>query len=122
MHTAYLVVTFIAIAFDGFSGIAALVHFAPILPGMESAGVPVSWLTFPIGTLKTLGTVGLIVGLWIPTIGTAAAAGLVVFFVCAVYTHVLAHDISGQMMFGGFLLALNCAALGVAIAAHPAVI
>lgn len=122
MHSAYLVVTFIAIAFDGFSGIAALVHFAPILPGMESAGVPVSWLTFPIGTLKTLGTVGLIVGLWIPAVGVAAAAGLVVFFVCAVYTHVLAHDISGQMMFGGFLLALNCAALGVALAAHPGVI
>ncbi|HEX5254560.1 MAG TPA: DoxX family protein [Mycobacterium sp.] len=122
MHTAYLAVTFIAIAFDGFSGVAALAHFAPILPGMESAGVPVSWLRFPIGTLKTLGTVGLIVGLWVPAIGIAAAAGLVMFFVCAVYTHVLAHDISGQMMFGGFLLALNAAALGVAIAAHPAVL
>lgn len=122
MHTAYLIVTIIAIAFDGFSGIAALVHFAPILPGMQSAGVPVSWLRFPIGTLKTLGALGLIVGLWVPAIGIAAAAGLVVFFVCAVYTHVLAHDITGQMMFGGFLLALNCAALGVAIAAHPTVL
>lgn len=122
VHIAYLVVTIIAIAFDGFSGIAALVHFAPILPGMQSAGVPVSWLRFPIGTLKTLGTLGLVVGLWVPAIGIAAAAGLVVFFVCAVYTHVLAHDITGQMMFGGFLLALNCAALGVAIAAHPTVL
>lgn len=122
MHSAYLVVTFIAIAFDGFSGIAALAHFAPIMPGMASAGVPVSWLRFPIGTLKTLGTLGLVVGLWIPAIGIAAAAGLVMFFVCAVYTHVLAHDITGQMMFGGFLLALNCAALTTAIAAHPAVL
>lgn len=122
MHTTYLVVTYIAIAFDGFSGIAALVHFAPILPGMASAGVPVSWLRFPIGTLKTLGTAGLIVGLWVPAIGIAAAAGLVVFFVCAVYTHVLAHDITGQMMFGGFLLALNCAALAAVIAAHPTVL
>ncbi|OBK92997.1 DoxX family protein [Mycobacterium sp. 1165178.9] len=122
MDTTYLVVTFIAIAFDGFSGIAALVHFAPILPGMAGAGVPVSWLRFPIGTLKTLGALGLIVGLWVPAIGIAAAAGLVIFFVCAVYTHVLAHDITGQMMFGGFLLALNCIALAVAIAAHPTVL
>ncbi len=122
MQTAYLAVTFIAIAFDGFSGIAALVHFAPILPGMASAGVPVSWLRFPIGTLKTLGTAGLIAGLWIPAIGIAAAAGLVMFFVCAVYTHVLAQDISGQMMFGAFLLALNCVALAVMIAAHPTVL
>lgn len=122
MHTAYLVVTLTAIAFDGFSGVAALVHFAPILPGMASAGVPVSWLRFPIGTLKTLGTVGLVVGLWVPAIGIAAAAGLVIFFVCAVYTHVLAHDITGQMMFGAFLLALNCAALTAAIAAHPGIL
>ena len=122
MHTAYLVVTYIAIAFDGFSGIAALVHFSPILPGMASAGIPESWLTFPIGTLKTLGTLGLIVGLWIPAIGIAAAAGLVMFFVCALYTHVLARDFTSMVAFGGYMLALNCAALAVAIAAHPAVL
>ena len=119
MHTAYLVVTFIAIAFDGFSGGAALAHFAPIMPGMASAGVPVSWLRFPIGTLKTLGTLGLIAGLWIPSIGIAAAAGLVLFFVCALYTHVLANDITGQMYFGGFMLSLNCAALAVTIMENP---
>ena len=119
MHTAYLVVTFIAIAFDGFSGGAALAHFSPIMPGMASAGVPVSWLRFPIGTLKTLGTLGLVVGLWIPAVGIAAAAGLVLFFVCAIYTHVLARDITGQMYFGGFMLSLNCAALAAAILANP---
>ena len=59
MHTAYLVVTLIAIGIDGFSGVSALVHFAPILPPMQRAGVPLSWLTFPIGTLKTLGALGL---------------------------------------------------------------
>jgi hypothetical protein len=122
MHMAYLIVTAIAVTFDGFSGVAALVHFAPILPGMESAGVPVSWLRFPIGTLKSLGAVGLVAGLWFPAIGIAAAAGSVIFFVCAVYTHVLARDITGQMMFGGFLLSLNCVALAVAIAAHPTVL
>ena len=53
--TAYVVVTLLAIAANTFSGVAALVHFKPILPGMAKAGVPESWLTFPTGTLKTAG-------------------------------------------------------------------
>ena len=121
MHTAYLVVTLIAIGIDGFSGVSALVHFAPILPPMERAGVPLSWLTFPIGTLKTLGALGLVVGLWLPPIGLAAAAGLTIFFICAVYTHVLANDISGQFVFAGFLLVLNGATFALTLVAHPAV-
>ncbi|WP_238598874.1 hypothetical protein [Saccharothrix sp. ALI-22-I] len=52
MTTAHTVVSLLAIAFNGFSGVAALLHFKPIIPGMEKAGVPVSWLRFPIGTLK----------------------------------------------------------------------
>lgn len=122
MHTAYLVLTLIAIAFDGFSGVSALLHFAPIIPPMQRAGVPLSWLRFPIGTLKTLGALGLIAGLWLPAIGIAAAAGLTVFFVCAMYTHVLAHDISGQFAFAGFLLALNAATFALAVITHAAVV
>jgi hypothetical protein len=104
--TAHVVVTILAIAANGFSGIAALVHFKPILPGMARAGVPESWLTFPIGTLKTAGAVGLLLGLiGIPLVGTAAAIGLVLFFVCAVYTHVRAGDYSAQFGLAiGFLL------------------
>lgn len=120
MHTACLVVTMIAIGIDGFSGVSALVHFAPIIPPMQRAGVPLSWLTFPIGTLKVLGTLGLVVGLRVPAIGLAAAAGLTVFFICAVYTHVLAKDISGQFAFAGSLLALNSATFALTLLAHPA--
>ena len=79
MSTAYIAVTSVAIAANGFSGVAALVHFKPILPGMTKAGVPVSWLTFPIGTLKTTGAVGLIAGLAFRPLGVAAAIGLVLF-------------------------------------------
>jgi hypothetical protein len=120
MYTAYLVVTISAIALDGFSGVSALFHFAPIIPPIRRAGVPLSWLRFPIGTLKTLGALGLIAGLWIPAIGVAAAAGLTIFFICAMYTHVLANDISGQFAFAGFLLALNAATFALTLIAHPA--
>jgi hypothetical protein len=108
----HVVVTIVAIAFNSFSGIAAILHFEPILPGMAKAGVPVSWLTFPIGTLKTAGAVGLLVGLLgVPLIGTAAAIGLVLFFVCALYTHVRAGDYTAQFGLAIAFLALNVAVL-----------
>jgi hypothetical protein len=121
---AYVAVTLVAIAANAFSGIAAILHFQPILPGMDRAGVPVSWLTFPIGTLKTAGAVGLLLGLaGVPYLGGAAAAGLVLFFVCALYTHVRAHDLSSQFGLAiGFLslavaaLVLDFAAAGVSLA------
>jgi len=118
MFTVYLVVTLVAIAATAFSGVAALVHFKPILPGMAKAGVPESWLTFPIGTLKTAGAVGLLLGLvGVPFIGTAAAIGLILFFVCAVYTHIRAADYSVQFgLANGFLvLAAATLVLGLAV-------
>ena len=116
MDTAYLIVALLAIAANAFSGVAALVHFRPIIPGMARAGVPESWLTFPIGTLKTAGAVGLLLGLaGVPLVGTAAAAGLVLFFVCAVYTHVRAGDYSPQFGLAlGFLL-LAAVTLGLGL-------
>ena len=98
MTTAYVTVTLIAIAANGFSGIAALLHFQPILPGMAKAGVPESWPTFPIGTLKTAG-----------------ALGLVLFFVCAIYTHIRAGDYGPQFGLANAFLALNVGALALAL-------
>lgn len=126
MFTAYLVVTLLAIAANSFSGVAAMVHFKPILPGMVKAGVPESWLTFPIGTLKTAGAVGLLLGvIGVPLIGTAAAVGLILFFVCAIYTHIRAGDYSLQfgLAIGFVLLAvvalvLDLATAGVSIHGH----
>ena len=126
MFTAYVVVTLVAIAAYTFSGVAALVHFKPILPGMVKAGVPESWLTFPIGTLKTAGAVGLLLGvIGVPLIGTAAAVGLILFFVCAIYTHMRAGDYSpqfglasGLLLLAGAALVLDLATAGVSIHGH----
>jgi hypothetical protein len=117
MFTAYLVVALLAIAANAFSGVAAIAHFKPILPGMAKAGVPESWLTFPIGTLKTAGAIGLLLGLaGVPLIGTGAAIGLILFFVCAIYTHVRASDYSPQfgLAIGFLTLAVAALALGLA--------
>jgi uncharacterized membrane protein YphA (DoxX/SURF4 family) len=115
MSTAYIAVTSVAIVANGFSGVAALVHFKPILAGMTKAGVPVSWLTFQIGTLKTTGAVGLAAGLAFRALGVAAAIGLVLFFVCAIYTHIRANDYGPQFYLASGFLALNAAALVLAL-------
>ena len=115
MTTAYVAVTLIAIAANGFSGIAALLHFEPILAGMAKADVPESWLTFPIGTLKTAGAVGLAAGLAFRPVGVAAAIGLVLFFVCAIYTHVKASDYSAQFGLAVGFLSINVAALALSL-------
>jgi hypothetical protein len=82
---------------------------------MARAGVPLSWLTFPIGTLKTLGALGLAAGLALHPIGVAAAIGLVLFFVCALYTHILARDYGPQFGLAIGFLALNATVLALTI-------
>ena len=116
MFTAYVVVTLLAIAANTFSGVAALVHFKPILPGMAKAGVPESWLTV-LGILKTAGAVGLLLGLMgVPLIGTAAAIGLILFFMGAIITHLRARDYSQQfgLAIGFLLLAVATLVLSLA--------
>lgn len=115
--SAYLVVGLVAVVANGFSGVASLLHIEPILPRMRAAGVPESWLTFPIGTCKTAGALGLLLGLLgVPVIGTAAAIGLVLFFVCALHTHALARDCSPLFFLANGFLLLNVAVLVLGLA------
>lgn len=119
MTTAAVTVVLVTILINGFSGVAALVHWKAILPGMEKAAVPESWLTFPIGTLKTLGAAGLLAGLLgqLPGLIIAAAIGLVLFFVCALYTHIRAADFTAQFFLAVFFLGMACASLVLTLTA-----
>ncbi len=68
---------------------------------MHNAGVPDSW--FPmLAALKALGAIGLIVGLWVPWIGVAAAIGVTLYFVGATVMHLRAGDknIGGPVVLG----------------------
>ena len=75
---------------DGFGGIQAV---SPTRRRRElsQGGVPESWLNRLAGLLL-LAAAGLVVGLWWPIAGIAAAIGLVVYFVVAVGFHVRAND------------------------------
>ncbi|MFF2552170.1 DoxX family protein [Nocardia sp. NPDC058058] len=85
MNTAYIIVTIVAAAWVGFSAFSLLRKAAFVVDPLIEYGVPQSWWT-PLGIAKALGAIGLIVGLFIPAIGIAAAIGLILYFGGAVIT------------------------------------
>jgi hypothetical protein len=118
MSTLYLVLALVGGLANLGSGIGAMVRLKVILPLMDGAHVPHSMLVFPIGVLKVLGGLGLLMGLLgFPLVGTAAAAGLVLFWTCAIHTHILANfwpkETFGTFTFLG--LAITTLALGLAL-------
>jgi len=112
MFTAYVVVTVLAAAANIFSATLDFIRFKRILISMAKANVPESWLTM-LGILKAAGALGLLVGISIPLIGTAAAIGLILFFVAAIITHLRAHDYSFGLALVFLLLALAPLVLGL---------
>lgn len=122
MTTAYVVTALVTIAANTFSGFAAITRLEPIMrtlgPALKTAGVPESWLVFPIGALKVAGALGLALGLLGvplvgPLIGTAAAAGLILYFVCALYTHLRVSDFSPMFFLAIGFLGLAAATLAL---------
>ena len=62
-----------------------------------------------------LGALGLAAGLLFRPLGVSAAIGLVLFFVCAIYTHIRASDYSPQFALAIGFLGLNVAALALSL-------
>ena len=67
---------------------------------LHGVGLPRDWWWVLI-VVKLLAAAGLVVGLWVPGVGAAAALGAVVYFCCAATAHVRAR-------FCGRELWLNC--------------
>jgi hypothetical protein len=112
MHVAYVVVTVVAaLAYSW----AAVLNFA----GAESVKVVADrvqvsqrWM-IPFGILLACGAAGLVAGFAVPVLGTAAAIGLVGYFICAVGAHLRVRDpsIGGAVSF----LVIGVAALVVGL-------
>jgi hypothetical protein len=111
MHAAYLTVTLLLTGLLIFSAAADYARYGRVLSAMARAGVPESWLP-TLATLKTAGAGGLLLGLVIPTVGLAAAAGVALFFVGAIATHIRARWFSFAPL-PYLLLALGALALTV---------
>ena len=93
MFAAYVIVTALTSAANIYAAANDFIRPKWLLGNMAQLGVPESSL--PIrGILKAAGAVGLLVGIGVPLIGVLAAAGLTLFFIAALITHIRAHDLS----------------------------
>jgi hypothetical protein len=90
MNIVTIVVVIVAAAWVGFSAYAILDRKAFVVDNIRSYGVPERWWPW-LGVIKALGAVGLLAGLFVPAIGVAAAAGVVLYFLGAVVTVIRAH-------------------------------
>jgi DoxX-like family len=85
MYTAYIIVTVVAACMSAYAAYASLAHAPWILENMHKYGVPESWL-FLLGVLLGSGAIGLLIGIGVHVIGSAAAIGLIAYFIGAFVT------------------------------------
>ncbi|MFC6022467.1 DoxX family protein [Plantactinospora solaniradicis] len=94
MFTGYIIVAaFLAFGLVG-SAHGKLTRSERVTPGLQKAGVPLSWFP-PLAACEIAGALGLLAGIWIAPLGIAAAIGVILYFVGAVIAHVRAGDLKG---------------------------
>ncbi|MFD5102236.1 DoxX family protein [Streptomyces albidochromogenes] len=112
--SAHTVVTVLAAALVGFSAASVFLRATWVVRPMADYGIPRSWLPW-LGTAKAAGAAGLLAGLLVPAVGTAAGIALVLYFTGAVvavvrarwYSHVpfplvYAAPVVGTLALGAF--------------------
>jgi hypothetical protein len=97
-------VVLLTVAANAAVGFGGLARARFVRENSEQVGLPASWLP-ALGAIKLAGAAGLVVGLMgIPALGVAAAAGLALFFVCAVTRHVQTRVLRSIPFPGTFLV------------------
>ena len=117
MLAAYLICTFLAALACAYAVYLSVTHARLITDTAQRLDIALS-LMAPFGILLGSAAAGLLAGLAVPGLGTAAAAGLVAYFVIALAAHLRAHDF--QLAWALIYLALAGAALGTGVAYHGA--
>jgi len=113
MNTAYTVITLTTAIVTAGVAVADFIPAGFVLANSAEVGVPRSWLP-ALGAAKLAGAGGLVVGLvGLPALGIAA--GLVLFFIGAVATHLRARVLYNIAFPGGYLL-LSAASLALTVA------
>jgi uncharacterized membrane protein YphA (DoxX/SURF4 family) len=114
MHIAYLVITSLFAAMVAFSGLGKIrrdPHQMRVIH--ETVGVPLKY--FPLlAACEFSGALGLVLGIWWPILGVAAAIGLILYFVGATVSHLRVSDVKGIGP-PAFMLVVAAAALATRI-------
>lgn len=112
MIAAYIAVTTLAASAYAYAAYMNFVRHESVIAVAERVRVPQSWMV-PLGSLLAAGALGLLVGFAVPVIGTAAAAGFVLYFLGAVVAHLRMRDPFGT---AAIFLLMAVAALSVSLA------
>ena len=117
LHVTYLVITVLAAVASGYAACLNFVGVESVKVVADRVQVSRRWM-LPLGALLASGAGGLLAGFAVPVLGTAAAIGLVLYFICAVTAHlrVRDHQISGAVFF--LLLAATALATNAAYHNH----
>ena len=113
MTAAYIAVTVLAAIALAYAAYLNFVRDELVTAAAERVRVSESWI-YPLGTLLAAGALGLLIGLGVPWVGTAAAVGVVVYFLGAVAAHLRVHD--RHIGAAAAFLTLAVAALAVGLA------
>jgi hypothetical protein len=110
MAIAYLAVTITLAAMVVFSAVGKIrgdPHIVKVIH--ETVGVPLRYFSL-LAACEFADAAGLVVGIWLPRLGVAAALGLVIYFVGASVSHIRVGDLKGIGP-AAMLLTLSAAAL-----------
>ena len=91
MHTFYVVVTILAVLANGYAATVNLIGAKSVKLIADEIRVSQKWM-IPFGMLLASGAVGLLIGFAVPVLGTLAAIGLVLYFICALSAHIRVRD------------------------------
>src|SRR5919112_6434905 len=113
MHVTYIVITILTALANGYAAALNFVGAESVKLVADRVQVSRAWMV-PFGTLLAAGAVGLLTGLAVPALGTAAAIGLVLYFICAVSAHIRVRDpgITGAVSFLVLVVAALLADVG----------
>jgi DoxX-like family len=109
MHVIYLATTSFAALMVGFAATKSLAGADFVKLAADRVRISRVWMP-RLGVVLGSGAVGLVVGFAVSPLGTAAAIGLVAYFICAVGAHLRA----GDRHLGGAVFFLLLAAVALA--------
>ncbi|MGH3260141.1 MAG: DoxX family protein [Streptosporangiaceae bacterium] len=113
MLVAYVTCTCLAALACAYAVYANVTHARFVTETAVRVGIPAA-LTVPCGVLLGSAGAGLVAGFAAPALGTAAASGLVAYFVIALAVHLRAHDFQLAWALTYLLLAAAALATGLA--------
>jgi hypothetical protein len=113
MHVTYVVITILAAIANGYTASLNFAGAESVKVVADKVRVSQRWM-IPFGIVLASGALGLLTGFAVPVLGTAAAIGLALYFICALSAHLRVHDpgVGGAVSFLVLAVAALIAGLG----------